>query len=199
MKYFYFLFIFLFFLSGCSTIKPSITEYKIVLDTKKLLTRSTGCKDKSLKVSQAFSSSTFMSLKMNYVQDKYKVYEYSQAQWSNPLNQEISSSIVNAIKDTKLFKSTQTYKSRSKSNLILEINIKDFMQYFNKDATKSYVNVKIDLALVDAKSSDVIATKTFSSKVNIDSLNAAGGVNGLGLALENVLEDAIKFLEEVCK
>ncbi|MEA2092287.1 MAG: hypothetical protein U9O83_07985, partial [Campylobacterota bacterium] len=103
-----FIMLFLFLLSGCSTIKPPVTEYKIALKTPLSNSSSKGCQDKSLKVSQAFSSSSLMSLQMNYVQGESKIYAYSQAQWNNSPNQEVSSQIVKTLRESKLFKNTQS-------------------------------------------------------------------------------------------
>ena len=194
-----FMVVFIFLLSACSTTKPSVTEYKITVKALKQSDLSSGCRDKSLKVSQAFSSSSLMSLKMNYVQDESKIYAYSQAQWNNSPNQEVSSQIVKILRESKLFKNTQNSKSRSKSDLILETNIEDFMQYFNKSDTESYSSVVINLTLIDAQTSEVIATKTFSSKIDVKSLDASGGVKALDTALGNVLGQSLVFFNEVCK
>jgi cholesterol transport system auxiliary component len=195
----YFAVVLVFLLSGCSTTKPAVTEYKLSLKELKHSSVSDGCQDKSLKVSQAFSSSSLMSLQMNYVLDSHKIYAYSQAQWNNSPNQEISSQVVQALRKSKLFKNTQNSKSRSKGNLILEINIEDFMQYYSKDQDKSHVNVGISFTLIDSMTSEVIATKSFSAKKETDSLDASGGVKGLDNALADVLVQGLNFLNEVCK
>ncbi|EHP29126.1 hypothetical protein SMGD1_0599 [Sulfurimonas gotlandica GD1] len=195
----YFAVILVFLLSGCSTTKPAVTEYKLSLKTLKHSTDSKGCIDKSLKVSQAFSSSSLMSLQMNYVLDGHKIYAFSQAQWNNSPNQEVSSQVVKALRDSKLFKNVQNSKSRSRGDLILEINIEDFMQYYSKDLDKSDASVGISLTLIDSISSEVISTKTFSAKKETSSPDASGGVKGLDAALTNVLEQGLDFLNEVCK
>ncbi|PHQ65147.1 MAG: hypothetical protein COB99_05590 [Sulfurimonas sp.] len=189
----------LFLLSGCSTKKPTVIEYKLSLRELNHSSASKGCKDKSLKVSQAFSSSSLMSLQMNYILDSHKIYAYSQAQWNNSPNQEISSQVVKALRESKLFKNTQNSKSRSKGDLILEINIEDFMQYYSEDQKKSYVNVDISFTLIYSKTSEVIATKSFSAKKETASLDASGGVKGLDNALADVLVQGLEFLNEVCK
>ena len=186
-------------ISGCSSTEPAVTEYKL---SQKALTHSNvfqGCKDKSLKVSQAFSSSSLMSLQMNYVLDGHKIYTYSQAQWNNSPNQEISSQVVKVLRESSLFKNTQNSKSRSKSELVLEINIEDFMQYYSKNLDKSNVNVGISLTLIDSITSEVIATKTFSANEETISQDASGGVKALDVALSNILDQGLDFLNEVCK
>lgn len=188
----------IFLLSGCTSPKPPVIEYKVSTKFVNTSSESEGCKRKSLKVSQAFSSNSLMSLKMNYVQGEHKIYTYSQAQWNNSPNQEISSALVKALRDSKLFRNTLSSKSRSRSDLILEVNIEDFMQYFNKELTTSYSNVVISLSLIDAKTRQVLATKTFSAKKEVQTLDASGGVKGLDLALQEVLTEGLKFLNGVC-
>ncbi|MEA2092286.1 MAG: hypothetical protein U9O83_07980, partial [Campylobacterota bacterium] len=90
-------------------------------------------------------------------------------------------------------------KSRSKNDLILEINIEDFMQYFSKDLTQSYSKVVLSLTLIDAKTSRVIASDTFSAKMDALSLDASGGVKALDAALQDVLSQSVGFLNEACK
>lgn len=195
----YFAAVLILLLSGCSTTKPAITEYKLSLGDFKHNATSESCRDKSLKVSQAFSSSSLMSLQMNYVEDAHKIYAYSQAQWNNSPNQEITSHVVKVLRESKLFKNTQNSKSRSNSDLILEINIEDFMQHYSKDLKKSYANVGISFTLINSNTSEVIATKTFNAKKDVILLDASGGVSGLDAALGDVLSQGIDFLNEVCK
>lgn len=195
----YFALVLVFLLSACSTTKPAVTEYKLSLKELNNNSDSTECRDKSLKVSQAFSSSSLMSLHMNYVLDENKIYAYSQAQWNNSPNQEITSQVVKVLRESKLFKNTQNSKSRSKGDLILELNIEDFMQYYSEDLKHSHARVVVSFTLIDAMTSKVIATKTFSAKKETSSADASGGVKALDEALGDVLVEGLEFLNEVCK
>ncbi|WP_294961983.1 ABC-type transport auxiliary lipoprotein family protein [Sulfurimonas sp.] len=189
----------IFIISACSTTEPAVTEYKLSQKALKHISSFQGCKDKSLKVSQAFSSSSLMSLQMKYVLDGHKIYSYSQAQWSNSPNQEVSSQVVKVLRESKLFKNTQNSKSRSKSDLILEINIEDFMQYYSKNIDQSYVNVEISFTLIDSKTSEVIATNTFRANEEVITQDASGGVKALDAALSDILVQGLNSLNEVCK
>jgi len=190
----------IFLLSGCTTTKPSITEYKITAKSLEVKKNGVeGCKDKSLKISQAFSSSSLMSLKMDYTQGENKIFSYSQAQWNESPNYSITNEILKNIRASKLFKNTQISKSRSKNSLILEINIEDFLQYYSQDLKNSFVNIVISLTLIDAKTDVIVATKTFSSNVKTDTLNAYGGVEALNSALSDILTQNIEWINGVCK
>jgi len=191
--------IIIFILSGCTTVKLSITEYKIVVDSPNIKSNVDGCRDKSLKISQAFSSNSLMSLKMDYAQDKSKIFSYSQAHWSESPNHSITMNLLKEIRDSGFFKNVQISKSISRNNWILEINIEDFLQYYSEDLKKSFAKVAINLTLIDSKNNTIIATKTFVSKVDVKTLNADGGVEALSSAFSNILTQNLEWLNEVCK
>ena len=189
----------LFLLSGCSTIHAPMTEFRVNPTLKIITSDSTQCLDKSLKVAQSFSTSSIMSRKMNYAQGLQKQFVYSESQWADSPNRTINEQIVKLIRDTKLFKSVLTSKSRSKSDLILEINIEDFMQYFSEDSSESYAEATISLSLIESDTNSVIASKTFDSRVDAKSLDAHGGVEALNSALEDILAQTNSWLSGVCK
>jgi len=184
---------------GCSTTTPAISEYRINVKPTSSAFTQTGCKEKSLKVAQAFSSTSLMTHDMNYGQGTHKQYKFTQSQWAESPNRAISTEIVEYLKSTKLFKNVQISKSRSKNGLILETNIEDFMQYFSEDEKESFVSVRINFTLIDVKTSRVLATQTFESNIKVDSINAEAGVENLNIALEKVLNNSGKWLSEVCK
>ena len=188
-----------FLLVGCSIRIPAVSEYRINVESTAPVFTQTGCKKESLKVAQAFSSTSLMSHEMNYGQGTHKQYKFTQSQWSESPNRAISAEIVEYLKSTKLFKNVQISKSRSKNGFLLETNIEDFMQYFSEDEKESFVSVRINLTLIDVETSKVLATQTFESKINVDSINADAGVEHLNIALENVLKSSGEWFSEVCK
>ncbi len=188
-----------FLLVGCSTTTPAVSEYRINVEPMPSAFTQTGCKADSLKIAQAFSSTSLMTHDMNYGQGTHKQYTFTQSQWAESPNRAITAEILEYIKSTKLFKNVQISKSRSKNGLVLETNIEDFMQYFSEDEKESFVQVRINLTLIDVKTSKVLATKTFESKIKVNSINADAGVQHLNIALENVLKSSGKWFSEVCK
>ncbi|WP_455755514.1 ABC-type transport auxiliary lipoprotein family protein [Sulfurimonas sp.] len=186
--------------SGCiSTATPAKSEFRVNSHMPSKKFTSLACKSKSLKVAQAFSPSSIMSNTMSYAQGDFKQYAYSASQWSVAPNKAITAEFLTMIRDSKLFKSVQISKSRSRNDFILEISIEDFMQYFNDSSTSSYANVAISLALIDSKTNNVFATKIFNSKEDVKSLDAKGGVDGLNSALSDVISQSNDWLGEVCK
>ena len=193
------LFISIFFMLACTTTKPVITEFKLNVETNKLDSSSVSCKEKTIKVSKAFSGASLLSLKMDYVQGKSKVFTYTESQWVTSPAQAVSKEIFFSVRDSGLFKHVNIDVSRSVSEYMMEIIIEDFMQYYNEDLTSSYANVKININIINLKDSSVVASKTFSSKVDTKTLDAAGGVEALNKALSNVINQNIEWLNGVCK
>ena len=198
MRVFFLMAVFSFFV-GCSSMKPSITEYRIVVNNKDIKSDSKGCLDRSLKVSQAFGSSSSMSTKMDYTLLNNQSFSYTQAQWRDTPNRAISLEILKSIRDSGLFKHIQSSKTRSNSDLILETYVEDFMQYYSEDLKGSYVNVVVSFSLIDMKTNTIISTNTFRSKIKTKSLDALGGAEALNEALTQVMSQNIKWLGEVCR
>ena len=201
MKYLFIIVLFL-LVSGCGTKVPVAVKYKISpkVDLVNVIKEENSiCKKKSLKIMQSFSSSILMSKDMNYVVDANKIYPYSVAQWASTPGKSVSDAYFMMLRDLDIFKSTQNSKSRTKASWLLEIKVEDFMQYYENDNTTSYVNVSINLIILDSLSSKVIATKVFNSKLDVNTMDAEGGVMALNKALANVLSQSALWLNEECK
>ena len=198
MKYFLIVMIGILFI-GCNNKIPPKAEFRVnpKIAYEKLSVFS--CKKHSLKIAQAFSSSSLMSQDMNYAQGDSKQYIYSKSQWSIPPNRAVTDMFFKLIRTSDIFKSVQVSKSISKNDYILEINIEDFMQYYNEDTSVSYANVVITLTLIESESSMVFATKTFSSREDVKELSAEGGVDALNSALSDVMQNSTVWFKEVCK
>lgn len=187
------------FFSGCTTIKPPVTEYSVVTKDINKESVSSGCINKSLKIAQAFSQNSLMSLNMEYTQDSNRVFSYSQAQWRESPNSLVTSELLKSISNSKLFGSVHPSKSRVKSDLILETNIDEFMQFYTQDMKKSFVHVGLSLTLIDAKTNSVIKSQYFSSKFDAKTLDAQGGVEATQNALSEIIFQNIDWLGGVCK
>jgi len=199
MPYLILALLFSFLLSGCSTTYPVVTEYRINTKLNVEKVQSSKCKDKSIKVAQAFSSSLLMSLDMNYGVGDDKQFSYSQSQWALSPNNAMSAELVDMLRKMDIFQTVQIPKSRTRNDLILESSIDEFMQYYNEEENRSFVKVKISLSVIDTKTLQAIETKSFAKELEASSLDSSGGVKALNLALENLLMDSAKWIEEICR
>jgi len=184
---------------GCSTKVPMVTKYKIdsEINTKKI--QDSKCSKESLKVLQSFSSSMLMSKKMYYVEDNNKIYPYSEAMWADSPNKIVSEHLFEMLRESNLFNVVINSKSRIKTSWLLESKVEDFMQYYENDLSSSYVKVTVDLTLIDSKTSQVVATNVFISKIKVDTLNAQGGVEAFSTALNEILNDSSLWIYKQCQ
>jgi len=188
-----------FIISGCMTVSPTVSEYKIQPHIKAPSLAAKGCQKYSLKVAQAFSTTTLMRSDMHYGVGKFQEFTFSQSKWSVSPNQIVTYALRDAIEKTAIFKNVQIAQSRSRNDFLLEVTLNDFMQYFSKDEQTSFVNVALTLTLIDTKTSRVIATRSFHSKQDVATLSAQGGVEALSKALNKVLQTNVVWLSGVCK
>ena len=185
--------------TACTTIQPHITQYKLETKLKTPTATSTMCKQKRVKIVHAFSSDSLVLDAMHYVTGEYKIDTFTQSGWIESPNRAITLQTIKAVDNSQLFKHTSGAKSRVRSDYVLENNIEDFMQYFNKDLKESYVNVIIKSTLIDVKTKKSVAYKRFEKREETLSADANGGVIALNSALSEVLSAEIIWLGEVCK
>lgn len=185
--------------SACSTKTPVVVKYKISSNLELDPTNVTKCKEQSIKVSSTFTSSNLMSKDMSYTQGGSKVYEYSESAWLNNPNRSVTRELIKMLRDSDIYKSVQESKSRSKSDLVVESTLEEFMQYYSDDLKQSYVIVRINFSIIDTQTSEVIAEETFKSRVESKSLDADGGVKALNIALKEVLSDSSQWFVKGCR
>lgn len=198
MRYVFTLFLLISF-NACTVTTPHMVEYRLQTQPATISFESASCKEKSLKVSQVFSQNTLMTQKMKYVQDGFQEYAFSESEWSQSPNKSLTQEILQSVRATKLFKNVQGYKSRSKSDYLLESSIEEFMQHFSHDAKSSYVDIAIAFTLVDMKSSEVVDSITIRKRVPVNELSAQGGVKAFNEGLNELLMEKNSWLNEVCK
>lgn len=185
-------------MTGCTSPTPAQNQYRLDINTAPVKTDTTQCKNKTLKVEQAFGDKLYMSLKMYYVQGKYTQYAYADSRWVQSPNEEITQELTRYLRAMQLFKSVQNADSRTKNDLRLEINIEDFMQYFDENEKNSHANAVVTCNLIDNSTHTIVATKTFRAKVKAQSDDAQGGVIALNSALETILKECGIWLKGVC-
>ena len=196
MKKLIFLFAILFM--GCSVTKPSITEYRLESKEFYKYDKSLKCKSKTIKIIQAFSGNNFRSKSMYYIVDQNKQYSYVKSQWAIPINKLITQNIFNMFSGLGLYKNVLNYKSRAQGDYVLESEVEDFSQYFNKELTSSAVKISLNLTLIDSQRNKVIASKRFVKIKQSNTLDANGGVEALKLALDEILKDISTWMIDEC-
>ena len=118
--------------AGCTITQPHRFEYRIAPNVKINKVEALSCKNKSLTIRRTFTSSSLLSQNMKYVKDTYKEFSFTQSKWSRTPSGAISAALVNSVNKQKIFASVSSYKSRTRSDLILETNVEEFIQYLAK-------------------------------------------------------------------
>ena len=199
MRHFLLSAIVIFLFAACAKVVPAISEYRINSNIYELKFEDKVCHDKSLKVAQAFSANTLMNMDIMYGVGEHSQYRYNQSKWVQAPNAAITSEIVNFMKATNIFSSVSVPKSRMKSDFVLETNIEDFMQYFDKEMKNSFVKIAITFSLIETKTNSVVATKSIMIQTPVQTLDAEGGVIALNKALKELLEQSGVWLGGICK
>ena len=186
-------------MSGCTVTQPYIVEYKISPKITNEKSSAKMCKNKSLKIAQVFGSSSLMSHSMKYSKNEYEEHSFTESKWATTPAVAINESIVQSIRSKNIFSNVSSFKSRSRSDFILESDVEEFMQYFSDENNNSFVKVSITMSLIDAKNSQVVKSKKFTKKMNVENINAKSGVQELNIALQKVLDQSNEWLEGICK
>lgn len=184
MKVFGLFFVLIF--GGCSVKVPSVTNYTINTNVK-IKQNVDGCKRSSIKISKAFAPNYLSMKDIFYVVDGKRQLKYNEAMWAISPKEMVTTEFEKMLKSSSFYGAVIDYKSRARADFIVEINIDDFMQYYNKELDKSYVVVTLSLNLIKSASSKVVLSKTFMYKVDSKELDVDGGVDALKTALSKVL------------
>ena len=183
--------------SGCTSPMPPAHEYKLSIVTTPLSHEKATCKTKSLKIQNAYGDNIYISLNIYYVKGAYNQYAFSQAKWAQTPRTMITKAITEYLRQNGLFQSVQNSASKTKNDLLLEINIDDFLQYFDENEQNSSIHAAVTCTFIDAKTHKVIAVKTFTQKKKTESNDALGGVKALSSALSSIVKECGLWLKGV--
>jgi len=187
------------FLTGCSVTTPYVTEYRIDPKVAVAEKKDSLCRDKTVKISQIFTSDLLMSKNMNYAGSGYDIHQYTESEWANTPSRAISAALIKSVREAAIFANVSSQRSRSRADLILETNVDTFMQYYTKDNSSSSVVVNFSFTLIDFKSGKVVASKMIQKEQKVDSVDAKGGVDALNNALSEVLYETNSWLKSSCR
>jgi len=181
---------------ACSSPQPALQEYILSPKISVMQSKRGKYSTKIVKVANIYASDDLHSHSMFYVEDGIKKFAYASSGWAEPPQQFLHKKVMQMVAQTKVFGFVQLPNSKVESDFILETRINDFTQYFEANDTKSYAVVSLSFTLVNSKKHTIVASKTFSSKVDVTSLDAEGGVKALSVALQEVLQQASAYFVE---
>lgn len=182
-------------ISGCSTTVPAVSEYRLQAKAQENGTPS--CHE-TLKVHKVFTNAALSSRKIYYGEGSHKQFAYTQAQWSDALDRMLSDIITQTITQKAIFTNVSSYKSQAKADSILEVNVEEFMQFYDDSLTKSNVKVRLKATLLDTKEKKQKASRIFEVERIAKTQDVEGGVVALDEALGEVMQMMVIWLEERC-
>jgi len=190
----------LFLFTGCAIkeVMPPVKTYDLKINLKIKKFAHSRCENSVLKVRDIGLSNLASSDNIYYSIGKYYINSYTQSQWLQYPSHRINYYLITALQRSHIFKAVIPNEIQSDSNLLLEYDIDDFTQYFNKAKTKSYVDVRIRFLLINKLNNRLIATKTFDKRLFTISQNAIGGVRAFGKATGDVISKAVVWIHHIC-
>ncbi len=183
---------------GIKTVPP-MAEYTLKPQQDFQKTRQSSCKEKTLKVLEPFGSLEFTSNDMYYVVLPYEKNRFSQSSWAQSVTSNIYAQLLEVLRQSGSFKGVANYASVAVSDLVLEVEINDFKQYFTGDLQHSYVVSDITVTLVDAKKHTQIAQKRIFEKIETKTLDAKGGITALNEAFGKTLKELTIWMAKECR
>jgi len=185
--------------TGCASVRPAPQQYILApllhIDTM----QSSKYKKKTLKVSYVYADSTLQSRSMFYVEQERKQFAYRESTWAKSPQVMIHQAVMDMMRKSAAFGYVQGPKSKVLSDFLLETRVDNFGQYFSEDEKRAMAKVTLTFTLLDAKKHTVVMSKTFSAEKRLPSLNAAGGVMALNMALSDLLNSASLWIEKGAK
>ncbi|MBU1883977.1 membrane integrity-associated transporter subunit PqiC [bacterium] len=189
------------FISGCSlqTLVGANNTYQFDIKDDPQHYSSAGCKKYVLQVKNIDSYNPILSRSIYYSIGDYELATYSKSNWQEIPSKTIKSSLIQALRDTKIFNDVVSNRSSVQPDYVLEYSVEDFMQYFSEDMKSSDVDVKIHFKFIDYRSSKLLYSTTIEKKLPSASLDAIGGVKSISSALDDVVKQSSLWLDERCK
>jgi len=189
----------LLFLMGCSVTVPHVVEYRLDPSVDSQKSKESSCREKSLKVGRVFASNTLMTKSMNYATEKYELFSYTESEWAISPSKAIGTALLKSIRASENFSYVSDYRSRSKTDLLLETHVDSFIQHFSNDNKSATVEITLSLTLLDQKSLKVSDSKVISKRVTTPTADAKGGVSAFNSALKEILLEANAWLAGSCR
>jgi cholesterol transport system auxiliary component len=182
--------------AGCSSKNShAIDIYTLKYHDAPNQNHSLSSSEKTLKITPPKSTKEIRKNKILYAKTVQQREAYAHSRWSDIPNHMIEQFLVTLLNQKGLFKAVIPSTSMAKSDWILESNIEDFYQSFNKD-NQSFGVIKIRFFLINQKDKKVISKRYFSVKAPAPTLDAKGGVKALNNALEEIGNQLINWLDQ---
>jgi len=174
-----------FTISGCiPKATHEMSSYDLYISNS--TNRNSSKSNKILKVKFPIALATLNSSRIFYKKDGITSY-YLYSRWSSSLNRLLYRDILLSLQKSNSYKDVIGYSSDARVDIYLETEIIDFYHIVEKES--SYAKITINIKYIDAKSNNLIKSRTFDFKKYLDNANAKSFVNGAKEALREFLSN----------
>lgn len=121
-----------------------------------------------------------------------KVSYYGDAVWSDRLPRLLQARMIEAFENSGAVRAVAGTSDRVEGDLTLQSVVRSFQI----DAGEGPPSAQVDIfaKLVDGREARIVASKSFSSRVQATEDSASGGVNAMNQALTAVLQDTVSWV-----
>lgn len=187
-------------MGGCTLQKsvPPVSTYRMTADVKEATYESRGCRDKTLRIALLEGSDLLRSRTIYYADDASKQYGYTRARWVESPSQQLRYLLEHSATESGLFKGVIPYRSLAKNDLLLETNVKTFLQVIHDDGG-SDVYLSMDLSLIDQFSRKILATKQVVLSKEAASADVEGAVGAFNALAAEAMSETNRWLNDECR
>jgi len=184
------------FFTACSIkdVSKPLTKYGV--SNNQEVQKSSLQVNKILKITKVKSPHYINTTNIWYKKPSFEIGSYLYSHWNEDFSGLVEQSIANTIFESGLFKSTFTRYSKVKSDLVLESEIIEAMQYVEDDAKVSF---KIRLFLIDQYSGKLLSSKGFEYIEKCISVDAKGAVIAYNEIIKKLNKDVVLWLSKSVK
>ncbi len=184
-------------LGACSLLKPapaSQTAYYALELMPVAAASAPTVSTATLIVNPPTADAGFDSPHMIYQREPGRLQRFAASEWVDPPARMLAPLLVSAAQASGVYRAVAMSPGASSGERRLDTEILRLQQEF--DQQPSRVRFRLRAWLVDDKSRRVVATRDFEASASAPTEDPAGGVRAANIAVQSVMRDLARFLQE---
>lgn len=182
----------IFLLTACSILPPVKTDnYTTYVFNSIPNNTNKSYGHKTLYVSQVTADPLYSTSEMAYSTHQYQVEYFAKNRWSDTPAKMLRPLIIQSLKNTKHFHAVTSSTGPIRYDYMLNIQLLELRQLFISHS--SFVVFKINAEIIDMKTNQIIASKTFTTIEGARYCSPLGGVIATNKAVNATLNELDHF------
>ncbi len=186
--------------AACSFRPKPVTIRTYVIDSGDTLTSAIKSKANpypyTLILLSTLGALPFRTQKILYRSSGITLAPYLYSRWEFSPTHMLTTKILRALDISNLFKAVSFRATGAKGNLYLECSLFDFSHHVDMARKSSYGVISAMFQLIDGRTRDIIAKKSFTIKKPAPELDAQGAASALKAASDALCLKLIAWLDE---